>query len=351
MADEKTEQPTPKRLREARKKGQIFKSNDLTQAFLFFTAAAVLMVTGSHVVDSLKSLMLPFFEPAVLTGNLNETAILSRIGAAFKSLLLLSAPLLGALLVAAIALNFLQVGGLIFSFGTLSPKFSKLNPVEGFRNLFFKGRTYLELAKNLVKLAVIFWIAYSTFRGNVRDAILSARVGLNQTGVLASKIVFELLFKVGGVFVLLGAADFMLQKKMYIKSLMMSKDEVKREYKQDEGDPEIKHKRKHLHQELISQHMVNNVRKANAVVVNPTHYAIALRYDQALMSAPQVTAKGQMLMGQRIIEVAKESHVPIVRNVPLAHKLYEIEEGFEIPEDLYAAVADVLNFVEELARM
>ena len=152
------------------------------------------------------------------------------------------------------------------------------------------------------------------------------------------------------MFLILGAADFILQKKMFMKNLMMSKDEVKREYKEDEGDPEIKHRRKHLHQEMLSEHMVNNVRKANAVIVNPTHFAIALRYDQAQMSAPQVTAKGQMLMAQRIVEVARQSRVPVVRNVALAHKLYEIEVGFEIPEDQYAAVAEILNFVEELAR-
>jgi flagellar biosynthesis protein FlhB len=308
------------------------------------------MGAGGYFVDSFKSFMLQFFEPWALGGNLTESAILSHLGAAFTNGLLLSAPLLGALVIAAIALNFLQIGGLIFSFESLSPKLSKLNPAQGFQNLLFKGKTYLELVKTLVKFAVIFWISYSTFRAAVRDVILSARIGLVQTATLASHVMFELVFKVGGVFIVLGAADFVLQKKMFMKNLMMSKDEVKREYKQDEGDPEIKHRRKHLHQEMLSEHMVNNVRKANAVVVNPTHFAVALRYDQVQMSAPQVTAKGQMLMARRIIEVAKQSQVPVVRNVPLAHKLYEIEVGFEIPEDLYAAVAEILNFVGELAK-
>jgi flagellar biosynthesis protein FlhB len=351
MADDKSEQPTPKRLKDARKKGQVSKSHDLTQAFLFITIAGVLMLAGKHFVDSFKSSMLQFFEPATLGGNLSESAIIARFGNAFSNFLLLSAPLLGATFIASIAVNFVQLGGPIFAFEALSPKFTKLNPVQGFQNIFFKSRTYLELAKNLIKFAVILWLAYSTVRANTRDVILAARIGLPETAALASKLIFELLFKVGGVFLVIGAADFMIQKRLYIKSLMMSKEEVKREYKEDEGDPSIKHQRQHLHKQLLSENMVRNVPKADAVVVNPTHLAIALLYDQSRMAAPLVTAKGQLLMAQKIIEVAKRHRVPVVRNVPLAHKLFAVEVGLEIPEDLYAAVAEVLNWVYELAKM
>jgi flagellar biosynthesis protein FlhB len=351
MADDKSEQPTPKRLQDARKKGQVSKSNDLTQAFLFLTIAGVLTLAGKHYVDSFKFSLIQFFDPAVLGGKLTENAILGRFGNAFANFLLLSAPLLGATFIASVALNFLQLGGLIFTFETLSPKFTKLNPVQGFQGIFFKGRTYFELAKNLVKFAVILWLAYSTFRANVRDVILAARIGLRETAALASMLIFQLLFKVGGVFLVIGAADFMIQKKMYMKSLMMSKEEVKREYKEDEGDPNIKHQRQHLHQQLLSENMVRNVPKADAVVVNPTHLAVALKYEQSQMTAPLVTAKGQMLMAQKIIEVAKRHRVPVVRNVPLAHKLFAVEVGLEIPEDLYAAVAEILNWVYELAQM
>ena len=350
MAD-KSEQPTPKRLKDARKKGQVSKSNDLTQAFLFLTIAGVLMLAGKHFIDSFKSFMLQFFDPAMLGGRVSESAIVRRFGTAFSNFLLLSAPLLGATFIASIAVNFLQIGGFLFSFEALSPKFMKLNPVQGFQNIFFKGRTYFELGKNLVKFAVILWLAYSMVRSNLREVILAARIGLAETAALASTLIFQLLFKVGGVFLVIGAADFMIQKKLYMKSLMMSKEEVKREYKEDEGDPNIKHQRQHLHRQLLSENMVKSVPKADAVVVNPTHLAIALKYDQSRMAAPLVTAKGQLHMAQKIIEVAKRYRVPVVRNVPLAHKLFAVEVGFEIPEDLYAAVAEILSWVYELAQM
>jgi len=350
MADDKTEQPTPKRLKDARRKGQVAKSNDLTHAGLFLSAAGVLSLAGAYMTDSLKSFLSQSLTSAGAAGTLDPNLVLGRFAQAWSQLLIVVAPLFGALVVVAFAMNFLQLGGFLFSAEILSPKFTKLNPVTGFQNIFFKSRTYLELIKTLVKFAVILYIAYSTFMDVLRDVVLSARVGIPQVARLASKLLFGLLFKVGAVFVILGAADFLIQKKMHMKKLRMSKEEVKKEYKEDEGDPHIKHQRKHLHQQLLAENMVKNVPKANVVVVNPTHLAIALRYNEATMVAPQVTAKGERLIAQTIISIARKSQVPIVRNVPLAHSLIEVEEGNEIPEGLYEPVAEILNWVYELAR-
>jgi FlhB-like protein len=132
---------------------------------------------------------------------------------------------------------------------------------------------------------------------------------------------------------------------------MMSKEEVKQEYKNEEGDAHIKHQRKHIHEQILAESAMKNVPNAAAVVVNPTHLAVALNYNQTTMAAPRITAKGQMLMAQRIIEIAKQSHVPVVRNVSLAHSLYALEVGDEIPEELYEAVAEILNWVYDLAQM
>jgi flagellar biosynthesis protein FlhB len=151
------------------------------------------------------------------------------------------------------------------------------------------------------------------------------------------------------VFVVLGAADFMLQKKMYMKKMMMSKEEVKQEYKEAEGDPHVKHMRKHFMHQLMHGSVAQNVPKATAVVANPTHLAVAIRYEEANMQAPKITAKGQDSMALKIIEIAKEHKVPVVRNIGLAHALIDLEVGHEIPEDLYEAVAEVLNFVYQLA--
>jgi type III secretion YscU/HrpY family protein len=351
MADDKSEQPTPKRLKDARQKGQVSKSNDLTQAALFLTATGVISISGTFVVNTIKSLMIESFSVIPLVAKADQTALLNRFAKDMANVLVLSAPLLGALFIISAAVNFLQIGGLIFSFQILTPKFTKLNPVQGFQNIFFKSRTYIELIKNLIKFAVIFWLAWTSFRSSIRDVLVSARIGISETAALTSQLLFGLLFKVGSAFLILGAADFLIQKKLYIKGLMMSKEEVKREYKEDEGDPHIKHQRKHLHEEILSQSMMNNVPKATAVVVNPTHLAIALNYDQARMAAPRVTAKGQMLMAQKIIEIAEQAKVPVVRNVELAHRLYPLEMGSEIPEDLYEAVAEIFDWVYRLTEM
>jgi flagellar biosynthesis protein FlhB len=351
MAEGKSEQPTPKRLKEARQKGQVAKSNDLTQATLFLTAASVLSFSGGRVMEILKSFMTQSLSPNLLASKVDASVLLARFSHAWITFLLLAMPLLGALFVISAAVNFLQLGGLIFSFQILTPKFTKLNPVQGFQNLFFKSKTYLELVKTLVKFAVVLSLAYTSFRSSLRDVVVSERIGLVETAALTSQLLFGLLFKVGTAFVLLGSVDFFLQKKLHLKSLMMSKEEVKQEYKNDEGDPHIKHQRKHIHEQILAESMIKNVPKATAVVVNPTHLAIALHYDQVSMAAPRITAKGQLLTAQRIIEIARQSQVPVVRNVPLAHSLYALDVGHEIPEELYEAVAEILNWVYELAQM
>jgi type III secretion YscU/HrpY family protein len=348
MPGEKTEQPTAKKIKDARQKGDVFKSRDLVQALLFMTAAAVLVAGGPAYVSELRDLMRQFFRPEVLRGDMPLDAMLSRLGYAWSKFMLLSTPLLGALLVMAAAANFLQVKAL-FAPKAIAPKFEKLNPLNGFKKTFFSAQTYLELAKNLIKFSVVLWLLWSTIRGALRDIVPTAGMRLDHTGALAARLVTGMLYKVGAVFVILGAADFMLQKKMYMKKMMMSKEDIKQEYKEQEGDPHVKHMRKHLFHQLLEGSVARNVPKATAIVANPTHLAIALQYDEATMQAPKVTAKGQDAMALKIIEIAKQHKVPVIRNIGLAHSLFDLEEGHEIPEDLYEAVAEVLNFVYQLA--
>jgi flagellar biosynthesis protein FlhB len=244
--------------------------------------------------------------------------------------------------------NFVQVKAL-FAPEVIKPKFTKLNPISGFKNIFFTPNTYIELVKNLIKFTVVLWILYLAIRGSLRDIIPTAGMRLDQTAALAGQLMNTMLFRVGVAFILLGAADFMIQKKLYMKKMMMSKEEVKQEYKEQEGDPHVKHMRKHLMHQMMQGSVAQNVPKATAVVANPTHLAVAIRYDEANMQAPRVTAKGQDSMALKIIEIAKEYKVPVVRNIGLAHALIDLEVGHEIPEDLYEAVAEVLNFVYQLA--
>jgi flagellar biosynthesis protein FlhB len=348
MPGEKTEQPTPKRVNESRKKGQIFKSRDLIQALLFMTAAALLTTGGPTYVSELRALLQQFFQPEMLRGDMPLDAMLSRMGYAWSKFLLLSAPLLGALMVAAVASNFIQVKAL-FAPEVIKPKFDKLNPVNGFKGIFFSAKTYIELVKNLIKFAVVLAVLYTAIKGSLRDIVPTAGLRLDQTAALTGNLMSSMLYKVGVVFLVLAGADYMIQKKLYMKGMMMSKEDIKQEYKEQEGDPHIKHMRKHVMQEMMHQSVAHNVPKATAVVANPTHRAIALRYDEATMQAPKVTAKGMDSMALRIIDIARQNKVPVIRNIGLAHSLFDLEIGHEIPEDLYEAVAEVLNFVYQLA--
>jgi|SRR5579864_1176351 flagellar biosynthetic protein FlhB len=348
MSGEKTEQPTPKKIKESRKKGEVFKSKDVIQALLFITAAAVITTGGPAYVSGLLDLMKQFFQPEIMRGTMPENAMLSRMAYAWSKFLILTAPLMGALVIAGAAANFIQVK-VLFAPEVIKPKFEKLNPVNGFKNVFFSPNTYIELIKNLIKFTVVFWLLYSAIRGSLRDIVPTAGMRLDQTASLAARLMTGLLFKVGGVFVVLGAADYMIQKKLFMKKMKMSKQEVKEEYKEMEGDPHVKHMRKHLFQQLMHGSVARNVPRATAVVANPTHLAIAIRYDETTMQAPRVTAKGQDSLALKIIEIAKEHKVPVIRNIGLAHALIDLEVGHEIPEDLYEAVAEVLNFVYQLA--
>jgi len=348
MAGDKTEQPTQKRIRESRQKGQIFKSKDLIQAMLFATAAAMLTTGGGRYIAELKDLMKQSFQPDVMRGDMPLDAIVSRMGYAWAKFLLLSTPLLGALMVTGVAANFIQVKAL-FAPEVVKPKFEKLNPLAGLKNIFASPKTYIEVVKNLLKFAIVFWVLYGTIRNGLRDVIPTAGMDVAQTAALAGHLLTGILYKVAAVFVVLGGADYMIQKKLYMKNIMMSKEEVKQEYKDSEGDPHVKHMRKHFFEQMMHESVAHNVPRATVIVANPTHLAIALRYDEGSMQAPLVTAKGQDSMALRIRDIAKQHSIPIVRNVELAHSLYDLEIGYEIPEDLYEAVAEVLNFVYQLA--
>lgn len=349
MSEQKTEKPTPKKLRDARKKGQVSKSRDITQSLLFLASMAVLAFGGPAFIEGAKALFRDSFRPELLTGELRADEIMRRLGYAGGRLILFSAPFLAAVTVVAAAAEFVQVQAL-FSPEAIRFKFDKLNFIKGLQNIFFKPKTYLELLKNLLKFTLVSALLYFAVRGSLRDIILSARANPETTGKLAASLMLTLLFRVGVLFLLLGAADFFLQKKLYLKELMMSKYEVKKEHKEEEGDPHIRHQRRHLHQQILAQSMVQNVPRADVVVVNPTRLAIAIQYDEQSMNAPQVTAKGQETMAKRIRELAEQSGVPVTRNVLLARNLIQVELGSEIPEELYEAVAEVLNWVYQLAH-
>ncbi|HEX4772169.1 MAG TPA: EscU/YscU/HrcU family type III secretion system export apparatus switch protein [Bryobacteraceae bacterium] len=349
MAENKTEQPTEKRLRDARKKGEVFKSADLTHAFLFLAVAAVLALGGAVFIEQWKASAIEIFSFRTITASLDNGPLLGRTDAYFMKFFVLLMPLLGTLLLIALSANFLQVRGL-FATEVLAFRFERMNPVAGLRRIFFESRSYIEFAKTLVKLIVILWLAYLVLRGMFPEIMLSGRLSLDRIGVLGSHAVFILLFAIGGTFLLLGGADYLLQRRLYMKKMMMTKEEVKREHKQEEGDPQIRSWRRQIHREILTQNIVERVPQATALIMNPTHLAVALRYDEKTMEAPEVTAKGQEQLAEEMIKLAKDHGVPVVRDVSLAHSLFRIDVDTQIPEELYGAVAEILTWVYDLTR-
>lgn len=347
MAGEKSEQPTEKKLRKAREKGQVSKSTDLVQAAVFLGAAATLWAGGSSLLGTLLGIMRSATSPDLLRGELSQAHLFAILGTWWREAIFALLPLFASIVLLSIAVNYFQVRS-VFSMHPLKPELNKLNPVEGMKRIFMKPRTYLDLLKNLLKLAVIVTIAWVAINALMRDILLAGSLTFDAIGGMAADSIYRLLTQTGAAFVFIGAADFLLQKKLYTKEQMMTKEEVKREYKEDEGDPHVKSRREGLRHELLHESEISNVPTADVVVVNPTHLAIALKYDEETMNAPRVVAKGRNLHAERIRDLAKKSKVPIARNVGLARQLIRVETGNEIPEELYETVAEVLLWVYEL---
>lgn len=344
-SDEKTEQATPKRLREARKKGDVAKSKDLSMVVVMVVVFATIALSAGHIAGEIKQLMANAFE-MVSNDNLEGSDLMMIGQMAVLTFIKVLGPIFIAGVVAALFINFMQVGAL-FTAEPLKPKFEKLNPIEGFKNM-FKMQTFIELIKNLVKLALVIYLAYYTINDYLEEILLSSRVNIIEAVSLTGAIVYSFFIKVCAVFLVIALFDMAVQRWNYAKKHRMSKDEVKREYKQDEGDPQIKGERKRIHREMVFGDVKNNVKKADGVVSNPTHVAVAIQYDRDEMGAPEVLIKGQRKFAEMILQVAREEGVPIIRNIPLAWSLLQVEEGDVIPEDLYEPVAEVLSMIYEM---
>lgn len=350
MADEsgeKTEEPTPKKLDDARKKGQVWKSRDLTGALVFFVGYAAMTATYQGVYDRFHML---FNGTVAKIGHLG-TAEHDTSDALFQGLvamLILCAPVLvGSMIVGGLA-DFLQVGPL-FTGEPVMPKLDKLNPIEGAKNLFSK-KTLVESLKNTVKVSLAGYLAWTVLRAHI-PVVVSA-VHASPAGLVAvlGELVYRITVKIGLLLVLIAIFDVWFQHRTYMKEMMMTREEVKREYKESEGDPHHKAKRKELHQEILEHSAIESVQNADVVVTNPTHVAVAISYDKEHDKAPRILAKGVDELAARIRELARRHDVPMVRNVPLARALNKLELGTEIPEELYDAVAEVLNFVYRLEQ-
>jgi flagellar biosynthesis protein FlhB len=353
-SDDATEDPTPKRLADARRRGDVPFSRELSSA-VAFTAAAVVVTWGA---PALVARWLDYARAALRTAVAGgagaaslaaappgAASVAASAGAASSIAISMMAPALGAALVAAVAVGFAQTRGLLL----VAPRFdlSRVASAAGWRKL-FDLRAVATAGQGLLKVAVVGLVAWAVLRPLA--GALVALTGASPARVLAAlgDVAGRLAIRLAAAGLALGVLDYVLVARRQLRSLRMTREEIKREYKESEGDPETRGERRRLQRELSEQQMVEEVRKADFVVVNPEHIAVALRYDPNGDAAPVVVAKGQRLVAERIKQIAREAGVPIFRDVSLARSLVELAEGGEIPAALYEAVAEILRVVQGL---
>ena len=346
MAEEKTEQPTPKRLRDIRQKGQVAKSQDVASSLSVLAIALYLRVMGPNMLHALLDMV----QAPMLLMSLPFSEALPRAGAVvWQCSLRLLLPLMGMVLAVVLCANLAQVGAL-FAPEAAKPKLENLNPAQWFKKVFSLKNAF-ELLKNILKVAVLTAATYVIFRDNLPQLFRIPQSNPGSMWSVLGQASLSLILTSACIFCVLAALDYFFQKWQFTKKNMMSKDEIKREYKESEGDPLIKSKRKQLHQELINQNSLQNVRKAKVLVVNPTHYAVALDYEKDKTPLPVILAKGQGELALRMMEIARQEGIPIMRNVPLARSLYaEGTENAYIPKELIGPVAEVLRWAQGIGK-
>ncbi|MBX5482230.1 MAG: type III secretion system export apparatus subunit SctU [Myxococcaceae bacterium] len=344
---EKTEEPTQKKIDDSRKKGQVWKSKDLTGVAVFLVGLAAVKASWDTVNARTSALFDFAFDNAAHPDRLVE-AIPRSLWIGVSAVIVLSLPVLVSTAVIGGLMDFLMVGPL-FTKETLTPKLEKLNPIAGLKNL-VSTKQLVELLKSTLKIGIAGYVVYGAVKGALPEVMLSIRGDARVILAVLGDLVYTVSVRVGLLFLVFAIFDVWFQRRAWLKDLMMTKEEVKREYKESEGDPHHKAKRREMHQEILESAQMEAVKSADVIITNPDHVAVALQYDREKDSAPRVVAKGIDHRAERIKALAKEHEVAMLRNVPLAHALLRVEVNTEIPEELYDAVAEVLNFVYGLKQ-
>ena len=349
---EKTEEPTSKKLSDARKEGQVAKSQELGNAvsliIVFLILRAFGLTIGQNFLDLFNYIygIIPDYIKLV-SGEIPRRDFSMLIVTVIIRKILILLPVFLAGLLVAIVINVIQVKWQPTT-KPLKPKFSKLNPLNGLKRLFSKDKLF-ELLKSVIKIALIGYVVYNYMYDRIGALLLMYDLSINSAITFSCATVVDLGFRISLIYLLVGIGDYIYQRHKFKEDMKMTKQEVKDEYKDAEGDPQIKGKIRQRMQEASRRRMMQAVPEADVVITNPTHFAVALKYDALIADAPIVTAKGQDFLAQKIKEAAKESDVEIVENKPLARMLYHnVDIGAKIPPELYQSVAEVLAFVYNL---
>ena len=346
---EKTEQPTSKKLSKARQEGQVAVSKEVPSVLILLFSLCIFFFAGSWMFVRLINCMKELLQNigVVSMGVISLRLLLLHI---FKEIITILAPLMTAVVLAGVIGHIAQFG-FLFTGKPLTPKFSKMNPVKGMKKL-FSLKSYVELVKMLLKTGAVGGVAFMMVKKEAENFPLLIGMDVWEILVFIGQVSFNICFYTCVVLILLAALDFAFQKWQHIKGLKMTKQEVKDEAKQSEGDPKIKSRIRSAQMEMARRRMMDAVPEATVIITNPTRLAIALQFDAKKMTAPKVTAKGAGFIAERIREIAREHNIPIVEEKPLARTLYKsVEIDDLIPVTLYQAVAEILAYVYKLKGM
>lgn len=343
---EKQFKATPRRKQEARKKGQVFKSTELNSAILLLGFVGVLKFWLPEMLLKMGQLFNFVWSGTFIWTYQSVSSLMLNL--ILQSLIIIG-PILGTGLLLSLLINYIQVGSL-FTFEPIKPQLSRISLISGAKRM-FGLRAYVELSKSLFKVCLIGYFLYASVRDNLYVFPVLQQQDISQTAVFLGGLILNLAWKIAVLFLILAIFDYLYQWWDHEKNLRMSHEDLKQEFRQTEGNPEIRAEIKRKQRAAAMRRMMQDLKKADVVVTNPTHFAVALRYNLKEKKAPYVVAKGLDEVARRIRELAREYEIVIMENKPLARALYtQVEIGQIIPSDLYKAVAEVLAFVYRLKK-
>jgi len=348
VAGDKTEQPTAKRLRQFREEGRVAKSQELGAMLVLYIGVYLLAVNGPVIAGSMAQVMKRSYASlhTIQPDTITYTYLRDIVSQPTLALGLALLPWLGVLMLVGVGANVAQTRGLVQP-RLLIPKWSRLNPISKAKQMYGK-QMFIEGAKGIAKQTLIALVVYFTISGRMDDLLSSASTGLG-TGIAAlSSVTYTMALQAAGILLTIAIFDYIWQFYQHRQSLLMTKQEVRDESRQQDGSPEIKARVRKVQREMSQRRMMAKVPKADAVIVNPTHFAVAIRYDSQKMAAPQIVAKGQDEVAFRIISIARRHGVIVVPNKPLARALFKLPLNAQVPPEFFQAVAEVLAFVYSL---
>ncbi len=346
---EKTEVPTEKKRRESREEGQVAFSKELSSAALLAGIVLTLVATSPIILDAMRQLMSQIFRDLAQRKELSIDTIFTLSGEILSIILPAFAPFAAVIIFTGIFASVLQVGVQI-TFKAISPKFNKISPLTGLKRL-FSSQSLADFLKSMAKLIIVGFVGYLTYIEKITE-LNGLSVSTPESILIYNfTVVAEVAGKIVLALVAIAIFDYFYQRWHHEQQLMMTKQEVKDETKQTEGDPQLKARIRQIQREMSNARMMQEVPKADAVIVNPTHFSVAILYDRDVMSAPEVIAKGADHLALRMRTVARENNVPILERPELARDLYaNVEIGDDIPERFYKAIAEILAFVYRLRK-